>query len=395
MLRLPRLASTLILPALWAGMCLTSTAQDPAQTAQLLNQGSDAAKRGDLPAAESIFRRATLLAPTLSDAFLGLGLVELRRGLPDQAVLALARAAALNPQLQGPHLYLGIAQFQIGQATEATASLHAELALDPNSLEALRWLGIVELSSDHPAEAAAALDHAAALAPSDPDLLYYRARAHASVAESALQQLYRLDPDSALVHRAQAENFATSGQPEKAIAEFQAALRKQPANPDLLDSLGEQQQKLSRFDDAARTYQAELGTDPHSPIALYNLGKIDVEQGRPQQGVAHLRLAQAAHARPAPTDFYLGLALAELGETTEAAHWLEQSLASSPSPFIEQGACFQLARVYQRLGRKDEADRLLARLKQLKAQATAEASSASPSAPATGEPITAAPPGHR
>ena len=45
---------------------------------------------------------------------------------------------------------------------------------------------------------------------------------------------------------------------------------------------------------------------------------------------------------PAPTYFYLGWGLAELGQNEEAAHWLELALQNSPSPFIEQSAYYQL-----------------------------------------------------
>ncbi len=338
-------------------------------------------QRGDLPGAEVWFRRATVAAPELSDAFLGLGLVQLREGALDGAIASLGKAAALNPQLQSPHLFLGIAQYQAGQSEAAGASLRAELALNQDNLQALQWLGIVALGSDHPEQAVPPLDHAVALKPDDPQLLYYQARAHALVAEAALAKLYQIDPDSALVHRASAENLAGSGQPEKAIAEYQLALSKQPGNPDLLESLAEQDQKISRFDDASKAYEQELALNPNSAIALYNLGKIDVEHGEPQAGVVLLRKAVVTHARPAPTDFYLGLGLAELGQNEEAAHWLEQALASQPSSFIAGSAYFQLARAYQHLGRKDDAQKALDQLKRLKTEtAPAGAAVSGPSA---------------
>jgi tetratricopeptide (TPR) repeat protein len=360
-------------------------AQQPDPVMQLLTRGQAAVKRGDLTGAEALFGRATVVAPQLPDAFLGLGLVQLRRGEMDDAVKSLAHAAEMNPQLQGPHLFLGIAQYQGGDSVAAMVSLRAELALNPDNVEALTWLGIVALGSQLPAEAAPPLDHAAALRPNDAQVLYYQARAHELAAKAALAKLYQLDPDSALVHRALAEDLYGSGQPEKAIAEYEAALRKEPNNPDLLEGLGEADQKLSRFDEARKTYRQELAVNAHSAIALYNLGKIEVEHGQPQEGVPMLRQAAEAHARAAPTDFYLGLGLAELGQTEEAAHWLEQCLASGPSPFIEQSAYFQLARVYQRLNRKDDAQRALEKLKRLKA----EASPAEMPEPQTGGPAAA------
>lgn len=344
-------------------------AQDGSDAVSLIRSGRDAMQRGDFAAAESLFKRAVAAAPTLSDTYLGLGLTQLRRGEMDEAVGSLGRATELNPQLPGAHLFLGIAQYQVGKAEDAAASLKAEIALQPNNVEALTWLGIVELGRGHPEDATQPLDAAAELAPKSAEVQYYRGRAHNLVAEAAFKQLYALHPDSALVHRALAESLAASGQPEKAIAEYEAAIQKDPKNADLYEALGDEDQKLNRKDAAAVAYGKELELNPNSAVALYNLGMMQVKTGRAATGVPLLRRAQEAHAAQAPTDFYLGLGLAELGKNEEAAHWLEASLANEPSPFVEQSAYYQLVRVYQRLNRKADADHALSELKRLKAKA--------------------------
>ena len=348
-------------------MCLAGLpAQTPENGSQLLAliaQGESALQKGDLRGAETLFRRATATDPRSSDAYFGLGLVQLKERSLDGAVDSLGRAATLNPRLEGPHLFLGIAQFQAGQGPAAVVSLQQELALDPNSAEALRWTGIAQMSIGRPEEACAALDRLATLKPNDPQVLYARAKAHSQVAEASLADLVKLDPDSALVHRATAENFDSLNQPDRAVAEYQAALQKQPNDAELLEALGDEEQKVSHFPEAREAYQRELTLDPHSVVALYALGKIDVEQGQPAEGVVSLRQAWQNHASPGPTAFYLGLGLAEIGQNDEAAHWLEESLKHEPSLFVQQGAWYQLARVYGRLNRRAEAQDALAHLK--------------------------------
>ena len=230
-------------------------------------------------------------------------------------------------------------------------------------------MGIVELGSGRPDLAAAPLDQAAALSPKDPNILYYRGRTHTLIAEQTYQALYRLDPDSWYVHRALGESLSASGQPEKAIAEYEAAIQKQPNNPDLYESLGDEDQKVSRFEGATKAYQQELKLSPENGIALYNLGKIQVETGDPATGVAMLHGAVDAHASAAPTYFYLGLGLSKLGQNQEAGEWLEKSLAAKPSDFIKQSAYYELARVYQKLNRKEDSQRVLEELKRLKDEA--------------------------
>jgi tetratricopeptide (TPR) repeat protein len=343
--------------------------QDNTQVAKLMQLGSDAMHRGKAADAEQYFKQVTVLAPQLADAYLGLGLAQMRENKAQDAGTSLEKAIDLNPKLPGTHMFLGIANYQLARYDEASRALREEINLRPENTEALTWLGIVELGSGHPDLAAAPLDQAAALSPKDPNILYYRGRTHTLIAEQTYQALYRLDPDSWYVHRALGESLSASGQPEKAIAEYQAAIMKQPNNPDLYESLGDEEQKISHFDGATKAYQQELILSPGNGIALYNLGKIQVETGDPIAGVSMLHRAVDAHASAAPTYFYLGLGLSKLGKNQEAEDWLEKSLAAEPSDFIKQSAYYELARVYQKLNRKEDAQRALEELKKLKTEA--------------------------
>jgi tetratricopeptide (TPR) repeat protein len=228
----------------------------------------------------------------------------------------------------------------------------------------------VHLSAGHADKAAAAFDKAVALSPGDQSLQYYRGKAHTLIAQDAYQQLYKIDSDSWLVHRALGESLAESGQAEKAIGEFEEAIKKQPNNSDLYEELGEAEQKMSRFDDAIKAYQQQVKLNPHSAIALYNLGKIQVERGDPAAGVALLQQAIEARMDGAPVYFYLGTGLAALGKNDEAVTWLEKAMQSHPSQFIQESGEYELVRTYQKLGRKEEAQRAAAELKRLKAQSS-------------------------
>jgi tetratricopeptide (TPR) repeat protein len=352
----------------WLGAQSNQT-QDSAQVMKMMQLGSEAMHQGKPSEAEQYFRQATTMAPQMADAYLGLGLAQMRENKAAEADAALGRTIELNPKMLGAHMFFGIANYQLNKFDEASKALREEISLQPDNTEALTWLGIVELGSGRPDLAAGPLDQAAALRPNDPNILYYRGRAHTLIAAQTYQALYRLDPDSWYVHRALGESLSESGQPEKAIAEYEAAIRKQPNNPDLYESLGNEDQKMSRFEEATKAYQQEMKLSPENGIALYNLGKIQVETGDPQAGVALLQRAVSAHASAAPTYFYLGLGLSKLGQNLEAAGWLEKSLANGPSDFIEQSAYYELARVYQKLNRKEDSQRTLDELKKLKAQA--------------------------
>lgn len=345
--------------------------QGNAEAMRLMQQGAGAMQQGKMAEAERAFSQATVAAPQFAEGFLDLGLVQLREGKPEAAEVSLAKAVALNPDLQGAHMFLGIAKYQMREVDAAAANLREELRLQPQNVEALTWLGIVELGAGDADKAAPPLDQAVELSPKDPNLLYLRARAHSLIAQESYQALYQLDPDSWRVHKALAESYSALQQPEKAVEEFQKAIAKQPDNADLYESLGDEYQKLSRFDDAMKAYEQEAKLDPHNGIALYNLGKIDVERGDPAAGVALLRQAIEAHSSPAPSYFYLGLGLSKVGKNEESAKWLERSMASDPSDFIKQSGYYELSRVYQRLGRRQDSLHALEELKKLKAQQAA------------------------
>lgn len=362
------LGAFLLVPALALGSASTQAAGADAQQIQRwMAQGSAAMQAGRPSDAVSPFKQAAAAQPGSAPILLDLALAELGAGQFAKAEAALQHALVLNPKTPGAHMFLGILAFQQGDAKRAAKELTTELAGRPDNVEALTWLGIVELSLDKPEDAAAALDHAAKLAPANPETLYYQGRAHTRVAANAYRALYKLNPNSALVHRALAESLADSGQPAKAIAEFQAALRRQPKDADLYEELGDEEQKISRFDDAEAAYTQELTLNPHSAIALYNLGKIDVDRGQPAKGVGLLQQAVALHAAEAPAQFYLGLGLAQLNRDQEAAKALQAALRAQPSPFIAQSAWYQLGRVYSRLGRKSDADHAFSEVQKLKA----------------------------
>jgi tetratricopeptide (TPR) repeat protein len=342
----------------------------PAEVVQLLQSGAAAMRQGKPADAEDFFRKATAAAPELPDAYLGLGMAELREGKTDDAERMLAKAVELNPQMPGAHMFLGIAQYQMNKLDAATASLKQELARQPDNVEVLTWLGIAELGAGHPDEAVGPLDHAAQLNPKDPNVLDYRGRAHSLMAQESYRALTALDPDSWRVHRALGETYSESKDWANAAAEYQKAIDRQPNNSDLYEALGDADQRLHRLDDATGAYETELKLSPRNVVALFNLGKMQVERGDPQRGVALLRQAAEVSAPSAQISFYLGRGLADTGQSAEALTWLEKSLTQEPSKLMQESAYFQLARVYKTLNRAEESQRAAAELKKLKDSAT-------------------------
>jgi len=86
---------------------------------------------GDLSQAESWFRTALQLDPSLANAWFGLAQVSLLQHLPEQAITYLRKALQLEPTADGYHYALGTALEQISQRDAAIEEYKTELQLHP------------------------------------------------------------------------------------------------------------------------------------------------------------------------------------------------------------------------------------------------------------------------
>jgi tetratricopeptide (TPR) repeat protein len=332
-----------------------------------MRAGAEAMHENKPADAEASFTEATRLAPQFPSAYLDLGLAQLREGKLDQAEDSIQTACRLSPELPGAHMFLGVVEYQRHHYEEARQALKREVALNDSNAEAQMWLGIVELADDHPEAATAPLDRAAELKPNDLNILDYRARAHSLVARDSYAAMYRLAPDSWQVHRALGESYAEQGKTAEAIAEYQTALVMQPQNSDLYEALGDAYQKTSKFAEAKHAYEQELQWSPHNMVALYNLGKIAIENEQdPKAGVPLLQEVVKVYQHSAPADFYLGLGLVKLGNDQEAIPYLEKVAQDESTGEMPKRAAYELARAYRRVGRLEDSNRALAEFEKLK-----------------------------
>jgi Flp pilus assembly protein TadD len=332
-----------------------------------MRMGTEAMHENKAADAEKYFHEATRLAPQYPSAFLDLGLAQLREGKLDAAEESIRTSCQLDPKLAGAHMFLGIVNYQMHRFDKAREALKEAIALNDKNAEAEMWLGVVELADGHPEGAVPPLDKAAQLMPNDLNVLDYRARAHTLVARDSYAAMYKLAPDSWQVHRALGESYAETGKTAEAISEYQTALALQPQNPDLYEALGNAYQKVSKFVEAAQAYKQELQLSPNNMVALYNLGKIAIEnQENPKAGVPLLEQVVKTYQHSAPADFYLGLGLVKLGRDQDAIPYLEKVAQDETTGEMPKRAAYELARAYRRLGREEDSRRALAQFQKLK-----------------------------
>jgi len=357
MTKLARIIPLIAGLALQYGAAQTASLAPASSVDEALRNGGEAMRVGRFDEAEKWFRRAASANPDNPDAQMALGIAELRMGKPEPASDALQRAVQLRPDMEASSLFLGIAYAQMHRVTDAVTALQRAMTLDPRDAQAAMWLGVVELQDGHPEKATAPLDRAAELAPNDLNVLEYRGKAHTDVAYASYARMAAIDQQSWHVHRVQGQMFDQQSRYTEAIAEFKEAIKQAPQNSDLYEELAAVYRKSGAMELAQQAYAKELELSPNNPVAIFNLGKIDIETNRTAEGMQLLHRVAANYQGAPAIDFYLGLGALDEGKTSEAVEQLERARGQHPEAELAQRIEFQLARAYRKLGKTAEANR--------------------------------------
>lgn len=343
-----------------------SQSGDSAPVQALMREGAQAMHSGDAAAAEAAFRKATITAPGVAPARLDLGLAELKQGKLADAIADIRKSLALDPASSGAHLFLGIAEYQANRPQEAIADLQQAIQKNGKSEQAYTWLGIVELNIGHPEKAVGPLDRAAELAPADENVLDYRVQAHLAVAKQSYGEIYKLDPTSWRLHQLNAVIDSQANDHRHAVEEYQAAIKLAPQQATLYEALGWEYRALNENALAVKAFTEQLKLTPGNPIAMYNLGSSEAENGQPQPALPLLEEVVRMYRVPTQADYYLGRVLAAENRDKEAI--VEFSRATQLSGEIPMRSWYELSHLYRRMGESAKAESAVLEYQTLKEQ---------------------------
>jgi Flp pilus assembly protein TadD len=135
------LATSAVVASLWTLAGCAGTAPLPPRAARLNEDGAAALATGDLVTAEARLALALEYSPRFTEAWVNLGIVELRRGNLEAAKRDFVKARDLNPDLPTPHHALGVLADKRGRGAEAERHYRAALAVDPGFAPARANLG--------------------------------------------------------------------------------------------------------------------------------------------------------------------------------------------------------------------------------------------------------------
>ena len=333
-------------------------------------QGTSALQQGQLDQAAAAFESVVHDSPGFAEAYFDLGLTREQQGRFDDAITGLRRALTLKPALRGANLFLGIAEYRLNHYEPAIGALRREVKLNPSDAKAWMWLGVAELAAEKPEEAVLALDKAAQLAPDDVDILYHRGHAHMLVSKQSYERMFHADPNSWRIHQVLAQAASQGDRDLDAIAEYQAAIKSAPSQPGLHEELATEYWKADKLDEAEAEYRQELAIDPQSLLATYQLGSLLVERAKPQEGKPLIEAALRQNENLTNAYYYLGRAEMQLGNDPAAVGDFKRAVAGNTEPEIAQQAYYQLAQLYRRMHKTEEAQAALANFLKLQQEAT-------------------------
>ena len=156
---------------------------------------------------------------------------------------------------------------------------------------------------------------------------------------------------------------------DEAVSEFRAALALDPtlvqrARFPLAVALFE----MHKPAEARREFEEVRREVGDHPNVAYYLGRLDLDDGNYKGAIQNL--TQAVAKPPFPdTAYYLGFACFKHGDLTSAEKWLKEAAKATPRDSRVQ---YQLGFVYRKLGREEEARKVLALSKELRERDTNE-----------------------
>jgi TolB-like protein/Tfp pilus assembly protein PilF len=175
-------------------------------------------------------------------------------------------------------------------------------------------------------------------------------------ANHEFQRAIELNPNYATAHQWYAESgLASVGRFDEAIAEMKHALELDPLSVIINADVGTVLCSARRYDEAIEQLRKTLEMDPGFYYARWNLGQALEMKGLTEEAMAEYEKAVALNDDPLPLAL-LGRLYAKIGRRDEALKILERLRQTSAQRYVSP---YNFAVIYMGLGQKGEAIHLL------------------------------------
>ena len=291
---------------------------------------------GDLQQAEE--QRDTLLQQRPNDGrshFIAASLLAARGNFPP-AIVEMQKAIALKPDDWDFYMNLGLMQMKNNQPDEAEANLKQAVALNSTELNASLMLATYYESRDRFTEAERELQRAIAIAPRSVDARsalarLYLVEGNKREEEAFLTQVKKDFPDNSLGYRMLGDYYFTSGDLEKATAEYASLYAQYPKDLDVKKNyvqlliMNKQLGRATQIDDEI------LKASPSDVGALGYRGQLQLLAGNANAAVETLQGVLRSDPNQAAAHYQLGLAFQALGNMRSAETEWREAIRLNPN----------------------------------------------------------------
>jgi Flp pilus assembly protein TadD len=284
-----------------------------ADASELFEAGSAALSSGNTRSAIPLFEQVLRLEPAHKDAWNKLGLSYMRARQFEMATAAFQKQLEINPTDPQAHNYLGVVLEQEGKLDQAALVFREQIVINPLDEVAHGALGTIYLAEHEYAQAILELDKAAVLAPKKAEFSLSLGEAYLSLAQN-----------------------------EQALAAFDKAVALSPT-PDIRNAIA-----YSLADHKLDLEKAQKYAESAVSSAVADIQNLDPTHISPEQFSDEIKLANYWDT--------LGWVHFQQGDLDLAQRYIRAAWLLNQ----RGGIAFHLARIYEKLGQKQEAARTYA-----------------------------------
>jgi tetratricopeptide (TPR) repeat protein len=357
-----KIAPGLIAGSSYVGL-LAQPAPDATNVAALEKQVSQHLREQKPQLAIPVLRQILSADPKNVNAQANLGVLLHFQGKHDEAIPHLRTSLQLQTNLWRIQALLGISEKRTGNLSQALIDLEQSFSqLDQDKIGIQVGVELIEIHG-----AAAQFEKALAvavrlgqLAPNDPQVLLATYQIARQTMDQATLNIMLAAPDSAESHMITAGELAREGNQAKAIAEYRAAIRLNPALPGVHFQLAELMRTSTDSaisSQAEAEYHAALKLNPYDALSWRQLGGIRNAKGEFKAAEEAYNKALALQPNDAEAQTGLAIVLISTNRADQAMSLLESALKNDPTNMT---AHFRLSGLYRRAGRTADAEREMA-----------------------------------
>jgi tetratricopeptide (TPR) repeat protein len=339
------------------GVTQTTTSASSQRAAAIALQ-----QQGQIAEAEAAWHAILQSHPADAQACANLGFLESQQQHYAEAIDYYRKAAALDHTLPGLQMNLGLALFKAGRMKEAAAAflpLYRKTSADSPDAQRLRLLiGMADYGARDYAGAVPFLHDAMAR---DPQNLPYRlVLAHSCLWSKQYQcvldvyhQILDLNAESAEADMLAGEAYDEMRDDQDATQQFRNAVQADPRIPGVHFGLGYLLWCRNHFDEAAEQFQLEAGNNPRDAQSIAYWADSELRLSHPDAARPLLeRALKISDSQELPW-LDLGIIDSQAGHNEDAMRELQRAALLAPA---DVQVHWRLARLYQSMGQRTEAD---------------------------------------